>query len=179
MEEDALWLERVAAGDPAALDLLFAKWKRPLLSFFYRHLGSHADAEDLTLEVFVRLHRSAASYRPTARFATFLFHIARNLVRNEYRRRGRHPVQPAPPDLLESLSAATPDGTRNLGELEESFQAALLRLPEEQRTALLLILQQRLDYPTAAAALRRSENAFRVLIHRARQNLKHEMEVRP
>jgi RNA polymerase sigma-70 factor (ECF subfamily) len=38
-----------------------------------RSLGSHADAEDLTLEVFVRLHRAAGDYRPTARFTTYLF----------------------------------------------------------------------------------------------------------
>ena len=52
--EDAAWLVRVAQGDETALQRIFDKWKLPLLSFFYRALGSHADAEYLTLEVFVR-----------------------------------------------------------------------------------------------------------------------------
>jgi RNA polymerase sigma-70 factor (ECF subfamily) len=174
-DEEAGWMIRVAAGDEAGLQHLYDRWKRPLLSFFYRSLGSHADAEDLALEVFVRLHRSAADYRPTAKFSTYLFHIAQNLLRNELRRRRRKPADAVPPELFEALPQENePD--RRLAELEEVFQQALLRLPEKQRTALLLIQQQQMDYPAAAAALRMTENALRVLVHRARQLLKTEME---
>lgn len=178
-EEEVQWLARLAQGDDSALQRLFDKWKLPLLSFFYRQLGSHADAEDLTLEVFVRLHRAAAGYRPTARFSTYLFHIARNLARNEFRRRHRKPAQAVPPELMDSLDLAAPESARQLGELEEVLQRALGRLPEKQRTALLLVSQQQMDYPTAAATLHLTENAFRVLVHRARQALKSEMEASP
>ncbi len=173
--EDAARMGRVAAGEESALQELFDRWKRPLLSFFYRSLASHADAEDLTLEVFVRLHRSAASYEPTAKFSTFLFHIAQNLLRNELRHRRRKPADAVPPELFDELPHETSPGSR-LAELEEVLQHALGRLPEKQRTALLLIQQQQLDYPDAAAALRISENALRVLVHRARQMLKTEMD---
>lgn len=177
-DEEAGWMARVAAGDEAGLQHLYERWKRPLLSFFYRSLGSHADAEDLALEVFVRLHRSAADYRPSARFSTYLFHIAQNLLRNELRRRRRKPADAVPPELFDDLPQEnTPD--RRLAELEEVLQQALLRLPEKQRTALLLIQQQQLDYPAAAAALHMTENALRVLVHRARQLLKTEMEAMP
>jgi len=179
VEEETAWLARVAHGDDSGLQHLFEKWKLPLLSFFYRALGSHADAEDLTLEVFVRLHRAAADYRPTAKFSTFLFHIARNLIRNEYRRRQRKPAEAVPPEVFDTLDAATPESAQRLLELEEVLQRALERLPEKQRTALLLVLQQQMDYPTAAATLAMTENAFRVLVHRARQSLKTEMEAQP
>ena len=175
-EEDSAWMARVANGDESALQRLFDKWKRPLLSFFYRGLGSHADAEDLTLEVFVRLHRAARDYQPSAKFSTYLFHIAQNLVRNEYRRRNRKPAQPAPPELLESVASIAPDSAQRLNEIEEVFQRALERLPEKSRTALLLIQQQQMNYAEAAATLRMTENALRVLVHRARQTLKTEME---
>lgn len=178
-EEEAAWLARAAQGDDSGLQHLFDKWKLPLLSFFYRALGSHADAEDLTLEVFVRLHRAAADYRPTAKFSTYLFHIARNLIRNEHRRRHRKPAEAVPPDVFDTLDVATPESAQRLLELEEVLQRALGRLPEKQRTALLLVLQQQMDYPTAAATLGMSENAFRVLVHRARQALKSEMEAQP
>lgn len=175
---EAAWMARVAKGDEAALQLLFDRWKRPLLSFFYRSLGSHGDAEDLTLEVFFRLHRSAGSYRPTARFSTFLFHLAHNLVRNERRRRRRKPADVVPPELFDEL-ATDHAAERRLAETEEILQRALDRLPDRPRTALLLLQQQQLDYPAAAAALRMSENALRVLVHRARQMLKTEMEAHP
>lgn len=174
---DADWMARVAAGDETGLQCLFERWKRPLLSFFYRSLGSHADAEDLALEVFVRLHRSARDYRPTARFSTFLFQIAQNLLRNELRRRRRKPADAVPPELFEELPQENPGG--RLAELEELLQQALARLPERHRTALLLLQQQQLDYSEAAAVLRMNENALRVLVHRARQMLKAEMEKQP
>lgn len=176
--EDETAMARVAAGDEAALQHLFEKWKRPLLSFFYRSLGSHADAEDLTLEVLVRLHRAAAGYRPSARFSTYLFQIAQNLLRNELRRRRRKPADTVPLELMEAWPQES-DPARRLAELEEVFALALLRLPEKHRTALLLVQQQQLDYPAAAAVMRMTTNALRVLVHRARQLLKIEMETHP
>lgn len=178
-EEDAARLARVGEGDERALQQLFDKWKLPLLSFFYRSLGSHADAEDLTLEVFVRLHRSAPGYRATAKFSTYLFHIAQNLLRNEHRRRQRKPAQPAPPELFDTVAAVTGGESQRLAELEEMLQQGLARLPEKQRTALLLVYQQSMDYRAAAAVLQTTENALRVLVHRARQLLKTEMEALP
>jgi RNA polymerase sigma-70 factor (ECF subfamily) len=178
-DEDAARLLRVAGGDERALQYLFDKWKLPLLSFFYRSLGSHADAEDLTLEVFVRLHRAAGDYRPTAKFSTYLFHIAQNLLRNEYRRRQRKPAQPAPPELFDTVATETAGENQRLAELEEMLQRGLARLPEKSRTALLFVYQQNMDYRTAAAALQTNENALRVLVHRARQLLKAEMEKQP
>jgi RNA polymerase sigma-70 factor (ECF subfamily) len=178
-DEDAALIGRVATGDERALQQLFDKWKLPLLSFFYRSLGSHADAEDLTLEVFVRLHRAAPDYRPTAKFSTYLFHIAQNLLRNEYRRRRRKPAQPAPPELFDAVATETAEAGQRVAELEEMLQAALARLPEKPRTALLFVYQQNMDYRTAAAALHTNENALRVLVHRARQMLKSLLEAHP
>jgi RNA polymerase sigma-70 factor, ECF subfamily len=174
--EDAAWLERAGRGDESALQRLFDRWKLPLLSFFYRSLGSRPDAEDLTLEVFVRLHRAAGRYRPSAKFSTFLFHIARNLLRNEFRRRHRKPAAPMAAETFAYL-AADPDGSaRRAVELEEVFQHALARLPEKYRTPLLLLQQQHLEYAEAAAVLHVTENALRVLVFRGRQLLKTEME---
>jgi RNA polymerase sigma-70 factor, ECF subfamily len=170
-EPETAWMRRVAAGDEAAFDRLFERWKRPLLGYFYRSLQSHADAEDLTLEVFVRLHRAAPRYRADARFSTYLFQIARNILRNELRRRRRKPADTAPPEVLE----AWPDddaSARPLAELEENLHRALATLPEKPRTALLLIHQQNHSYAEAAAILRTNENALRVLVHRARLLLK-------
>lgn len=178
-EEDAERLLRAGRGDESALQQLFDRWKLPLLGFFYRSLGSHADAEDLTLEVFVRLHRAAADYRPEAKFSTYLFQIARHLALNEHRRRRRKPADAAPPEVFDSM-AATEDGTgRRQRELEEQLQLALGRLPEKYRTPLLLLHQQQMDSPTAAATLGITENSLRVLVHRAREMLRAEMKSLP
>lgn len=178
-DEDALCLARGAAGDERAWQELFDKWKKPLLAFFYRSLGSMPEAEDLTLEVFVRLHRSAASYERRAAFTTYLFHIARNLLLNELRRRRRKPAQTLPPEAFDYVAAPESDDARRANELEEIFQRALAQLPEAQRSLLLLVHQQDLDHHTAAATLGITANALRVQLHRARQHLKALMQPSP
>lgn len=171
-DEDGRALARGANGDEQAWQQLFDRWKKPLLAFFYRSLGSMADAEDLTLEVFVRLHRSASRYTPRASFATFLFHVARNLLLNELRRRRRKPAQPMPPEAFDYLESPQSDDSRRLAGLEEAFQRALEQLPEAQRSLLLLVHQQELPPREIAGMLGVTENALRVQLHRARQRLK-------
>jgi len=178
-DEDAVCLARGVAGDERAWQQLFDTWKKPLLAFFYRSLGSMAEAEDLTLEVFVRLHRAADRYERRAAFSTFLFHIARNLLLNELRRRRRKPAQMVPPEAFDYVAAPEGDNSRSLSELEEAFQLALAQLPEAQRSLLLLIHQQDLDHRTVAATLGITVNAVRVQLHRARQHLKALMHSSP
>jgi RNA polymerase sigma-70 factor, ECF subfamily len=177
-DEDSSLFERAATGNQPAWQELFTRWKKPLLSFFYRSLGSMPEAEDLTLEVFVRLHRSAPTYERRSRFTTYLFHIARNLLLNELRRRRRKPAQLVPPEAFDYVASNPGTDPLRLHELEEEFQRALSELPESQRTLLLLVQQQGLDQPAAAATLGITENALRVQLHRARQRLK-ELMSRP
>lgn len=178
-DADADLLARGAGGDERAWQELFDKWKKPLLAFFYRSLGSIAESEDLTLEVFVRLNRAAATYERRAAFTTYLFHIARNLLLNELRRRRRKPAQSLPPEAFDYLAAPETDDARRASELEEIFHRALAQLPEAQRTLLLLVHQQELDHRTAATTLGLTENALRVQLHRARHQLKALMRSSP
>jgi RNA polymerase sigma-70 factor (ECF subfamily) len=62
----------VAAGDSEALRDLIDKWKKPLINFFYRSLGSYAESEDLAQQVFIKLYRAAERYEARAKFSTFL-----------------------------------------------------------------------------------------------------------
>lgn len=178
-DEDGAVYVRAVRGEQGAWQELFDRWKRPLLAFFYRSLGSYAEAEDLTLEVFVRLHKAADRYEPRAQFATYLFHIARNLLRNELRRRRRKPVQTLAPEAFDYLETPDGGGERRVAEWEESFQAALAQLPEAQRTLLLLIHQQNLGQSVVAGMLSITENTLRVQLHRARQQLRQLMNLRP
>lgn len=169
------WMRRIAAGEGPAMSQMMERWKLPLLGFLQRLVGSRADAEELVLEVFVRLHRAAPRYEPTARFSTFLFSIAQRLALNELRRRRRKPVELVAPETFDHLAGDASE-ERRLADLEESFQIALGRLAPKHRTALLLVVQQGLGYEEAAQVLNSTPNAVRVLVHRARQELKAKME---
>ena len=171
--EDHRCMARLAEGDTHALRPIFDRWKLPLLSYFYRALGSHADAEDLALQTFERVYRAAGRYRPDAKFSTWLFTIARRELLHEMRRRRRKPVEPVAPGDLEwiGLDALEIDRSR-AAELEEQLLVALQQLPERQRSALLLASAGDLSHAQIAASLGVSENNLNVILHRARQALR-------
>lgn len=168
-EDEALML-RVGQGDEAALTELVDKWKNPLINFFYRSLRSVEQSEDLAQMVYIRLYRAAPKYRPTAKFSTFLFHIARRLLINEYRRQKRKPLDPVDPADLNVSDDSRTD--MNIMEIEEAFELALEGLPENQKTAILLLKQQELSYQEIADVMGSTESAVKTWIFRARQHLK-------
>jgi RNA polymerase sigma-70 factor (ECF subfamily) len=173
-DPDAALMLEAAGGSEQALRMLIEKWQTPLINFFYRSLGSAEQAEDLTQLVFIRVYRAASTYEPRAKFSTYLFHIARRLLINEYRRRSRKPLEAVDPADLE---AETPGRDKlSLMEIEEAFEKALETLPENQRTAILLLKQQELSYEEIAAAMDATETAVKSWIHRARQKLKTELK---
>jgi len=168
--EDIELMQRLAQGDETALRLLIDRWKSPLINFFYRSLRSHESAEDLAQVVFVRIYRAAPKYQPTAKFSTYLFHIARRLLINEFRRQQRKPLEAVDPADLVAVDSEDPG--RQVREIEEAFEIALEGLPENQRTAILLLKQQQLSYQEIAAIMDASESAVKTWIFRARQFLK-------
>jgi RNA polymerase sigma-70 factor (ECF subfamily) len=161
-------------GNEAAFDQLVEKWQSPLINFFYRSVTSYQLSEDLTQMVFIRVYKAAANYEPRARFSTYLFQIARRLLINEYRRSQRKPLESTDPTELHAVSSDEPQ--RTVRELEEAFELALAKLPEKQKTAILLLKQQELSYLEIAEAMNATESAVKTWIFRARQFLKQELK---
>lgn len=176
IDEDIRLMFAVAAGDSNALRELIDKWKKPLINFFYRSLGSYAESEDLAQQVFIKLYRAAGRYEARAKFSTFLFHIARRVLLNEFRRRSRKPVEYMDPQEFHYGESEDPEVQRRLNEIEEIFQLAIKKLPEKHRSALLLYKQQHLSYQEIAEIMKANENAVKTWIHRARNQLRKEME---
>ena len=173
-EEDVALMSRVAAGEDSAMALLVDKWKRPLIRFFHRSLQSQADAEELSQITFLKLYRAAERYQPTAKFSTYLFTIARRVLLDEIKRRARHPV-----DLIDPQDFrvnAEPEGKIRSFELEEALQQCLKKLPENQRTALLLRVQRELAYEEIAAVMKASHGSVKTWIHRARTHLRENLK---
>ena len=165
VDESADLMNRVASGDETALTNLIDRWKIPLFRFFHRSLRSHADSEELAQQVFIKLYGSAHRYKPTAKFSTYLFTIARNLLLDEIKRRERRPIDIVDPA---ELKLSTP-GRNPLDDIEEALEICLERLPETHRTALLLRVQRELSYKEIANIMEASESVVKTWIHRARQ----------
>lgn len=169
-EKDVLMMQRVSTGEDAAMAFLVDRWKGPLVRFFNRSLHSLADAEELSQITFLKLYRAAERYQPTAKFSTYLFTIARRVLLDEHKRRTRHPVDAVDP--VELRAKAEPANKIRISELEESLEQCLSKLPENQRTAILLRVQRELAYEEIAAIMKASEGAVKTWIHRARAHLR-------
>ena len=92
----------VQEGQKKAFDELVARYKGRLFSFILRMVKDPTLAEELTQETLIRVYIHAAKYREIAKFSTWVFTIATNLVRNKMRQRSRRPrvisLNPAPED---------------------------------------------------------------------------------
>jgi RNA polymerase sigma-70 factor (ECF subfamily) len=161
-------------GNEAAFDLIVERWQSSLINFFYRSLKSYEQSEDLTQMVFIRLYRAAPNYQAKAKFSTFLFQIARRLLINEYRKSQAKPLDSWDPADLHAVTSDHED--RRYSELEEAFEQVLHKLPEKQRTAILLLKQQELSYQEIAHIMEANESAVKTWIFRARQFLKQELK---
>jgi RNA polymerase sigma-70 factor (ECF subfamily) len=174
LDQDVQLMLAFREGDAAAFDALFRRWAGPLLRFLERMVRDSGVAEELTQEVFLRVHRARDRYAPEARFSTWLYRIATNLALNELRRpRHRAPHRSAEDEEAPPLVGAepAPDDVAHARRLGEQVERELGRLPEKQRAALCLAAVEGLSYAEVAGALDVTEKAVKALVHRARATL--------
>lgn len=158
-------------GDASAFDTLFARWAGRLLRYLERMVRDAACAEELAQEVFVRVHRARESYRPEARFSTWLYTIATHVALNELRRPHRkRPHDSSDDDGAPLLvdGAPPPDRVVDAQRLGRAVEAALATLPERQRAALWLAAVEGLSYAEVAESLGTTAKSVKALVHRAR-----------
>jgi RNA polymerase sigma-70 factor (ECF subfamily) len=162
-------IRAIAAGDQEAFERLVERYQNPLCNFIYRYLGDRATAEDITQEVFMRVYRFAPRFAPKARVSSWVFQIARNLALNEIERRRRQRVDETAVDGEPGSHAhAAPASS----ELEQEVMGALRDLPENQRAALLLRVNEELSYREIGEILGLSVQSVESLLFRARQQLR-------
>jgi RNA polymerase sigma-70 factor (ECF subfamily) len=125
-------VERVAQGEPGALEALLGRYERPLGAFLYRRTGGH-DVEDLYQETWLRVVRAARSFDRTRRFSTWLFEIAANLCRDWWRKRTPEAVSPDDLDELVGQTGATVRVDDAM-----TLEVLLAHLPDAQREAIVL-----------------------------------------
>lgn len=171
---DAELMRQLAEGSEQALRMIVQKWKNPLVNFIYASTRDFQLSEDIAIATFQKLYSARATYAPTAKFSTFLFKIARNETISEFRKNQLRPFEPTDFDGL--AIPAPEDHSAKSGDVREAFENALLRLPEKQRTAISLLVQEELSYAEIADIMGESVAAVKTLINRARAFLREEMK---
>ena len=174
-------MQRLAGGHDAALNDLMARHARPVFQFLCRMLGNEDDANDLAQETFVRVYHHRASFRPDAKFTTWLYTIAANLARNHHRWLARHPsisldaesetTGQSIGDVLPSTEPS-PAGAAMAAERAAAVRAAVEQLPADLREVIILCEWQDLSAAEAAAILDTTPKAVDNRLYRARNLLR-------
>jgi RNA polymerase sigma-70 factor (ECF subfamily) len=174
---DAALLERFAAGDRAALDDLFRRYRTVAYRVAYRLLGREADALDAVQDAFVKALTHLDRFRGNSSFKTWLLRIVSNAaldVGRHRKRDARVPQAPRddPPDRYGPADLPPPDAELDRADLRRRIDAALARLPDTQRQTFVLHVDGRLSYREVADSLGISIGTVMSRLFYARQKLK-------
>lgn len=165
--------ERVARGDESAFSELFRMYSKSMVNYSFRYLGNWHEAEEAAQEIFLRLYRVAPRYERRARFSTFLYQVATNILLNWVRDHSRERAGTSYEDVAGSLGTegdigAELDRKSLLGRVAEE----VARLPGRERAALVMVGIEGFSYEEASEVLGTSFRAVKSLVHRARERVR-------
>ncbi|HEY8298378.1 MAG TPA: sigma-70 family RNA polymerase sigma factor [Candidatus Baltobacteraceae bacterium] len=185
-QSDEALIRLVRDGERELFSVLVDRYKRGIASFIGASVRNQADVADLSQETFLRAYAHLATFNPAlGKFSTWIYQIARNVVRTYLGKAQRHvPTQELPED--QTLENALPDHTREADpsggvlreEAEREVRAALEELPERTRTVLALRYFNNMEYHTIASTLGLSLGNVKTLIHRGKIALAQKMRER-
>ncbi|MGH7709243.1 MAG: RNA polymerase sigma factor [Vulcanimicrobiaceae bacterium] len=176
----------ILGGERESFAVLVDRYKRGITNFIGASVRSSADVADLSQETFLRAYAHLATFNPTlGKFSTWIYHIARNVVRTHL---GKSLKRPATLELGEertlentlrdSSREADPVGGVVRSETESEVRAALAELPERTRTVLALRYYDNMDYQTIAETTGLTLGNVKTLIHRGKLALAQKLRQR-
>lgn len=175
-ESDEALVRRIGNGDTEVFAVLVDRYKRGIANFIGASVRSPADVSDLSQETFMRAYAHLGTFNPQlGKFSTWIYQIARNVVRTHLGKSLRKPAtQELPED--QTLENALPDlsfesdpaGGILRKEAERELREALAELPERTRTVLALRYFDNMEYHTIASTLGLSLGNVKTLIHRGK-----------
>jgi RNA polymerase sigma-70 factor (ECF subfamily) len=147
-DPDSALMMEVGKGSHDAFISLIHTYQCQLVNFF-RRMGAYHDAEDLTQETFVRLYKARERYRPTAKFKTFVYVIARHVLADHGRKwfqRERLRLK-----LLQEPMSVDESGLAQSRHMD--VEAALASLSDKLRSVVVLSIYQGMRYEDIAEVL--------------------------
>jgi RNA polymerase sigma-70 factor, ECF subfamily len=178
-------MERLIAGQDTALNDLMERHATPVFHFLCRMVGNEDDANDLAQETFVRVFKSRRSFHPSGKFSAWLFTIAANLARNHFRWRSRHPnvsLETENAETEQTLGSTLPSDSPApneqalAAERAAAVRAAVGKLPDDLREAIVLCEWEELSMAEAATILETTPKAVESRLYRARQFLRERLK---
>ena len=170
LADEQLVARSQASGCAESLDELLRRHLRKVRSLVFSMVLNHSRADDLTQEVFLRAIRGLKGFRAEAKFSTWLFRIAWNVLQDERSQRETESIHSKPLGALAS-SSDSPDRVALQRELDQQIEAGLAGLSPKLRAAIVLTSLQQLSAEEAAELESCSTATMYWRIHEARRQL--------
>lgn len=171
---DEKLIEAIQAGDATAFERLVRRHGDRFFNLALRLSGSHADADDILQEAFMRLWRNPFAWKPEGGlFTTWFYRVLVNLFL-DYRRRLR---KTEGDDILTDIVDGSANAEDRLlhDEQGHALIKAVSQLPPKQNVAVQLYYYDDFSQAEAAAVMKMHVKAFESLLYRARQRLKKDL----
>ena len=178
--EEMVLVDRARNGDLKAYDELVRRYQERIYATVYHMTSNHEDANDLAQESFVKAFQALKSFKGGSSFYTWLYRIAVNKTINFLKQRKNRQHMSLNdldfnaehnPDLVALISDKTPRRDAGLSELQEKLNAALLKLSESHRLAVVLHDVQGLSHEEIAKIMHCNIGTVRSRLFYARQQL--------
>ena len=184
-DPDLILVQALQVGKDQALNALMDRHREGLFRFVLRHVHNEADAMELAMETFVRAYFNIEKFRPAAKFATWLYHIALNLCRDHVRSRAYQyslqtvsfdaPAQEGDDPSLLLATEGRPDQKADRVEELTALEKAISELPEDLKNAFILVALEDRPQAETAELLGISLKAVEMRVYRARKLLLEKM----
>lgn len=173
LSDEAL-MPAIAEGAAAAFDEVYKRYGQKLFSYFFRMLWKNKElAEDCTQELFIKLIKHANNFEGGRNLSTWLYSIAHNMCKNEYRKaevRTKHAVMNKQQQSAEAKNL-------DLHRFKEAVHECMNELDEERKSLFVLRFQEQLSVPEISGIMNIPEGTVKsrlfYLLKDIKEKLKH------
>lgn len=175
---DTYLIRQVQKGDLETAAILYERYKKPLWSFFFNCTQERSLSEDLVQLTFEKMIRYRLNYSGKGSFKSWLFSIARNVLKDAWSQQGRLTHQRSLKGSDEYIQDGSPSVEDHLISQDRQgiLQAAIDQLPPDKKELLILIKIEGKKYKEVAQIYQMSESALKVRLFRVMKELKAKME---
>lgn len=163
--DEQLLIEQAQNGDSAAFNRIIELWHSRIYRFAYRFFADADEASEITQKTFIKTYQNVSSLDDPGKFSPWIYRIANNLCLDELKRAGRRKSTSLESWLEQTGGAESdsmaPDDRLHQKELGAIIQKALLTLPDEQRTVIILKEYEGLKFREIAEILEEPESTVK------------------
>ncbi len=178
-ETDESLMAQMAKGDEQAFDQLYLRYSQKLLNYFHRMLNfDEARAQDMLQDIFMKVIEKPHLFDPRRKFSTWIFAVASNMIKNEYRSRSVRSVMTYPEDLGQlDIPREAEEEWLDLAQFGRCLEIELSQLSEKHREVFVLRYQEGMSIREIAEVMICSEGTVKSRLFYALRKLADKLQV--